>query len=299
MEFGAQAITIGPVQIRYYGIIIVTAILVAAMIAARMAKQSGRNPDHVWGGLFWAVIFGIIGARLWYILFPPISQTAGCLDNLESTICRDAGWYLQNFFNTQDGAIAIWNGGLHIFGAFIGGGLAALLYLRASKESFAPWLDIAAVVLPLGQAIGRVANWVNQELYGVPTGVNWWGIRIDGANRIGEYRSLVDYPPETLFHPLFLYEALWNLLWFFLLYRLWRSRRAVLKPGTVFLMYVAQYAFIRFVLEFIRVEQAFVGGINLAQVLAGVVFVIAMVLLIPRARSLREAPATPELPRRA
>lgn len=287
MEFGAQAITIGPVQIRYYGIIIVTAILLAAMIAARMAKNSGRNPDHVWGGLFWAVIFGIIGARLWYILFPPISQTIGCADTDAATVCRDAAWYLQNFFNTQDGAIAIWNGGLHIFGAFIGGGLAALGYLRFNKEPFAPWLDIAAVALPLGQAVGRIANWVNQELYGVPTGVSWWGIRIDGANRVGEYRSLVDFPPETLFHPMFAYEAVWNLLWFFLLYRLWRNRRQSLKPGTIFLLYVAQYALIRFLLEFIRVEQTLIGGVNMPQIVAGIAFVVAVVLLIPRISTLR------------
>ncbi len=289
MEFGAQAITIGPVQIRYYGIIIVTAILIAATVAARMAKNSGRNPDHVWGGLFWAVIFGIIGARLWYILFPPISQTIGCADTDTATVCRDAAWYLQNFFNTQDGAIAIWNGGLHIFGAFIGGGLAALLYLRVNKEPFGAWLDIAGVALPLGQAIGRIANWVNQELYGVPTGVSWWGIRIDGANRVGEYRSLIDFPLDTLFHPMFAYEAAWSLVWFFLLYRLWRKRRGALKPGTIFLLYVAQYGLIRFLLEFIRVEKTLIGGVNMPQVIAGIAFVVAVVLLIPRIGSLRSS----------
>jgi phosphatidylglycerol:prolipoprotein diacylglycerol transferase len=293
MEFGAQAITIGSIQIRYYGIIIVTAIVVAALLAARLAKRDGKDPDHVWGALFWAVIFGIIGARLWYILFPPISMTAGCADTLESTVCRDTAYFFNNFFNLQDGAIAIWSGGLHIFGAFLGGGLAGLLYIRANKLPVWPWLDIAGVVLPLGQAIGRWANYVNQELYGVPTG-SFFGLQIPTAARVGEYRNTVEYPPDTLFHPLFLYESVWNIIVFIVLWRVWNRYRNYVKPGTIFLIYVASYAFIRFMLEFIRVEVSLVAGVNLVQIISAVVFVAALVLVIPRInegrRKYREAP---------
>lgn len=281
MDFGSTAITVGPVQIRYYGIIIVTAILIAATLAARLAKRDGRDPEHVWGAMFGAVILGIICARLWFVLFPPISLTAGCADTDPATICHDTAWFFQNFFNTTDGAIAIWSGGLHIFGAFIGGFIGSYIYMKRNKLAVLPWLDIAAVVLPLGQAIGRIANYVNQELYGLPTNLPW-GISIDTANRIEPY-NMLEYR-DTLFHPLFAYEAILNVIVFILLLKLWQDRRKQLRAGTIFLLYVAAYALIRFVLEFLRVEVSVLGGINVSQVVAAVAFVVAVALLLTRQR---------------
>jgi phosphatidylglycerol:prolipoprotein diacylglycerol transferase len=286
MEFGPQSITIGQVQIRYYGIIIVAAILVAAMIAARLAKRDGRDPDHVWGAMFGAVILGIIGARLWFVLFPPQSLIAAD---------KDTAWYFNNFGNLVDGPLAIWSGGLHIFGAFLGGGIGALLYLRQQRQPVAPWLDIAAVVLPLGQAIGRWANFINQELYGGPTGVNWWGIAIESQFRVAPYTSTIDYPAETLFHPLFLYESLWSLAAFVVLLYLWQRYRKQWREGTIFLLFVAQYAFIRFLLEHLRVELSLLnlGGtiINVTQAICIVAFAIAVGMLLTYSRQPRRIPA--------
>jgi prolipoprotein diacylglyceryltransferase len=143
MEFQRELVVLfDRVQIRYYGIIIVVAMLVAATVAARLTKRTGRDPDHIWGALTWAIIPAIIGARLWFILFPP----AAAVDRGQNT-----AWYFQNFFNLENGAIAIWSGGLSIFGAVIGGFLGAYIYLRRNKQPVLPWLDIAAVALPLGQ----------------------------------------------------------------------------------------------------------------------------------------------------
>src|SRR5687768_11636404 len=168
---------------------------------------------------------------------------------------HDTAWYFQKFFNLQDGAIAIWSGGLHIFGAFVGGFIGAYIYIRRNNLNLVEWLDIAAIALPLGQFIGRWANFVNKELYGLPTGSSFWGIPIEGRFRVAPYESTVSFPhPETLFHPLFLYEGLWMLLTCFVLYRLWRTQRDTLKPGTLFLLYVASYSFIRYFLEFLRIE---------------------------------------------
>jgi phosphatidylglycerol:prolipoprotein diacylglycerol transferase len=289
MEFGAQAIEIGNVQIRYYGLIVVAAILVAAMVAARIAKREGKDPDHIWGAMFGAVILGIIGARLWYVLFPPVSAVAAG---------RDTAWYFANFFDLNNGAIAIWSGGLHIFGAFLGGFLGAYIYLRRAKLNVLEWLDIAAIALPLGQFIGRWANFINQELYGPPTGVGWWGIQIQSAFRVDPYRSTVTYPVETtLFHPLFLYEALWMLLTFFVLWRVWRTQRQNLKAGTLFLMYVLSYSVIRYLLEFLRLELnlfRMVDGdgnvttrINVTQALCAIGAIGSFVLLLPRAAGIR------------
>jgi phosphatidylglycerol:prolipoprotein diacylglycerol transferase len=317
-------------QVRYYGIIVVVAMLVAAWVAARLAKQRGYDPDHVWGGLTWAIFPGIIGARLWFVLFPPL---------LAVQQGRDTNYMLQNFFNTTDGAIAIWTGGLGIFGAVIGGFIGVWLYcsrfhnrvafvtyvifypltlvLSAIEWVFGalwnlvrrrevkrfelprftttfpnegiplvPWLDIAGVVLPLAQGIGRWANYVNQELYGSATSLPW-GITIDADKRVPPYDLVVDYPPTTRFHPLFLYESLWNIGAFFVLMYLYNRYRNRFKPGDFFLLYLMQYSVVRFFLEFLRVEIATIGttGINSSQATTAIVFVIALVIFVIRRRT--------------
>jgi phosphatidylglycerol:prolipoprotein diacylglycerol transferase len=273
MEFRPEYIVLfDRLQIRYYGIIIVVAMLVAAYVASRLAKRAGMDPEHVWGGLTWAIIPAIVGARLWFILFPPAS------------LGKDTAWFLTNFFDLREGAIAIWSGGLSIFGAVLGGFLGMYIYLRRNKLPLAPWLDVAGIALPLGQAIGRVANFVNQELYGVPTALPW-GITIDSAKRVEPFTSLVDWPVRTtLFHPLFLYEALWNIGAFLILSYLFTRKRKDFHPGDFFLLYIIQYAFVRFLLEFIRVEVPLVGGVNISQVVCAVAFVVALALLIVRRR---------------
>lgn len=276
MEFQREGILLfDQLQIRYYGLIIVFAMLVAAVIAARLAKRVGYDPEHVWGALTWAIIPGIIFARLWFVFFP--SQSV-----IEAG--RDTAWLLQNFFDLQNGAIAIWSGGLSIFGAVLGGLLGVYLYLRRNKLPLGPWLDIAGVVLPLGQAIGRWANFVNQELFGTVTTLPW-GITIDSAHRVEPFKSVVDYPAATtLFHPLFLYESLWSLLAFIVLLNLFLRYRNRFVPGDLFLLYIMQYALIRFLLEFLRVDVTLVGAINVSQVVTGVAFVAALLFFIYRHR---------------
>ena len=103
------------------------ALLAGAYVASLLAARSGRDSDHIWGGLTWAIIPGIIGARLWFILFPPISLVAGC--GTEGGVCQDTAWFFENFFDRESGAIAIWTGGLGIFGGMIGAALGVYLYL--------------------------------------------------------------------------------------------------------------------------------------------------------------------------
>ena len=275
MEFERELVVLfDRVQIRYYGIIIVVAMLLAANIAARLAKRTGRDPDHIWGALTWAIIPAILFARLWFVLFPPAALVDRGMDTL---------WFFQNFFNLENGAIAIWSGGLSIFGAIIGGFLGAYIYLRRNNLPVLPWLDIAGVSLPLGQAIGRWANFVNQELYGVPTTLPW-GIPIDAANRVEPYRSLVEYPADTLFHPMFLYESLWSLVAFIVLLNLFLRHRSRFLSGDFFLLYVIQYSFIRFLLEGIRVEVTLIGTLNFSQALVGAVFVVSLLIFLYRHR---------------
>lgn len=286
MNFEQEGIRIfNQLQIRYYGLIIVFAMLVAATVAARLAKRDGKDPEHIWGALTWAIIPGIVLARLWFVLFPPISLTVGCGTANATDVCRDTAWFLQNFFDLQNGAIAIWSGGLSIFGAVLGGFIGAYIYMRRNKLPMGAWLDIAAVALPLGQAIGRWANFVNQELYGTVTTLPW-GIVIDSKHRVGEFGSTITYPVQTtLFHPLFLYESFWSILAFIVLLNLYRRYRNRLFPGDIFLFYIAQYAVIRFILEFLRVEVTMVGGINLSQLVCVIAFVGSVVYFLYRHRA--------------
>ena len=343
MEFEQTHLVIGNLQIRYYGIIVVVALLAGAYVASYLAARAGRDSDHIWGGLTWAIIPGIIGARLWFILFPPISLVAGC--GIEGEVCQNTAWFLENFFDRDSGAIAIWTGGLGIFGGMIGAAFGVYLYLshwhnriialfttiltpllwalqwlnwlaakvvsvfrgedlppfRYQRPTSAfpdegmrmsPWLDIAAVSIPLGQAIGRIANYVNQELYGAPTNLPW-GIQIPRDARVAPYESLIEFPIDTLFHPIWAYEAIWSLVAFYVLWRIYHQYRDRLLSGDVLLIYIAQYSFGRFLLEFLRVEIAVIGGsgINSSQAITLIGFVFAVGLLIYRHRSAGSANA--------
>ena len=273
MEFLPQYVEIGnTLQIRYYGIIIVFAMLVAAFVASRLAKRDQQDPDHIWGALTWAIIPAIIGARLWAILTPSASAIAAG---------QTTQWYFENFFDMQNGAIAIWSGGLSVFGAVIGGAIGGYFYVRRHKLSVWQYLDYAGVVLPLGQAIGRLANYVNQELYGVPTTLPW-GITIDSAHRVEPYKSLIEYSLETRFHPLFLYEGLFNLGLFAVLFWLFRTKRRSMRYGDFFLIYLMAYSFVRFFLEFIRADVPTVAGINTSQGITLLTFVVAGVIFLYR-----------------
>ena len=266
----------GAVRLRYYGIIIVIALLISANIGVRLATADGRDPEHLWGALTWAIVPGIIGARMWFVTFPPIASVREGYDSM---------WLYTNFFDLNNGGIAIWSGGLSIFGAVIGGALGIYAYGRRHRLIMSAWWDIIAVVMPLAQAIGRWANYINQELYGAVTTLPW-GIPIDNVNRVFPYKSTVDYPLDTtLFHPIFLYESLWSLAAFIGLLYLFLRRRDSFIPGDIALLYFVQYSVIRFLLEFLRVDVTQVGGYNLSQIVTVAMFILAGGILLMRRRS--------------
>jgi phosphatidylglycerol:prolipoprotein diacylglycerol transferase len=180
-------------------------------------------------------------------------------------------------------ALAIWRGGLGIPGGVIGGALAMYIYTRRRGVSFAVWADLAAPAVALAQAIGRWGNFVNQELYGAPTDLPW-AISIDLQYRVPGFEMF------ERFHPLFLYESLWNLGNMVLL--LWLSRQYTyrLRKGDVALVYLIVYPVGRFLLEFLRLDSAQVGGLNANQTFMAVVALVAAGLLFVRHR-MPSAPA--------
>jgi phosphatidylglycerol:prolipoprotein diacylglycerol transferase len=250
---------IGPLTIHFYGILIMLGVASGAWLAQREADRRGQNGAYVWDMLIWVLIAGIIGARLWHIFTPMPSLQAQGVTTL---------YYLTHPL----AAIAIWNGGLGIPGAVIGGVLAVWFFSRRRQLSFPVWLDILAPAIALGQAIGRWGNFFNQELYGAPTNLPW-GIYIDPQHRLPGYENMAYYQPT------FLYESLWNLGNMALL--LWLSRRFGdrFKTGDIFLVYLIVYAVGRFWLEFLRLDSSRLAGVNANQTFMAAVMVVAGVIL--------------------
>ena len=261
MKFVREGIIIGPLFLHYYGLIIMLGVLTGVRMAMQCGKRRGFTSDDYWDMLPWALILGILGARLWHVLMP--SHSSGL----------SFSWYLQH----PGEILAVWNGGLGIPGGILGGVLGILLFCRRKNFSFAEFMDTIAVGLPLGQAVGRWGNFVNQELYGKPSALPW-AITIDPAYRIPEYADKATY------HPLFLYESLYNLIVCFGLWQLDRSEKIRLSPGSLFLCYLVAYPVGRFFLEFLRLDTAQVGTLNINQTVMAVTAVTAAVCLFIRAK---------------
>lgn len=266
-----QGFQLGPIFIRFYGIILMLGALAGGWLATREAKRRGHDPEIVWDLLIWLIIGGVVGARLWHVFTPTPSAIAEGRTTL---------FYLTHPFDL----INVRNGGLGIPGAVIGGLIALYFYARKRGLNFAEWTDIAAPSLALGQAIGRWGNFFNQEVYGAPTNLPW-GIKIEGDYRVDIYRDLNQFPVEsTRFHPLFFYEMLWNLANMALL--IWLTRRFAdrLKNGDIFLVYLIVYPIGRFLLDFLRLDAAMVGGINANQTTMAVVALLSAFALFWRHR---------------
>lgn len=259
-----MGIQIGQITIYYYGIIIMLGAIAAAWLAAVEARRKGESSEIVWDGLVWVLIGGIIGARLWHIFTPPASMV-------------EAGITTMYYLTHPLDAINIRAGGLGIPGAVLGGLLALYIFTRRRKLDFAFWLDVVAPALALGQAIGRWGNFFNQELYGSPSTLPW-AIEIQPQNRLPGFED------QATYHPLFLYESLWNFGIVILLLLLGRKYDDRLIDGDLFLIYLITYPLGRFLLEFLRLDPARVGGININQTLMLLVALVATGLLIWRHR---------------
>jgi phosphatidylglycerol---prolipoprotein diacylglyceryl transferase len=263
-------IEIGPLAIRWYGLLMMLGVISATLIAARYVARQGENPDNVWDMLLWVLLPGLLGARLWYVFI----QSPRGPDGI--------GRYLSDPLSI----IRVWEGGLHIFGGFLFGLIALLVYVRLRKLPALIYLDGIALGLPLGQALARWANFINQELYGPPTTLPW-GLRIDPQFRIGPYGDLAAFPEATRFHPLFLYESLWNAIGFGLLF--WASRRYAerLRPGDLLLLYLIWYPVGRFFIEFLRTDSWFFPGtpVNVVHIATAIMAIGAAIVFIRRDRT--------------
>lgn len=218
---------LGPLPLRAYALAILLGIVVAVWLTVRRIVPRGGNADQVYDVAMWAVPFGIVGGRIYHVISTP-----------------------RPYFGENGNpikALYIWEGGLGIWGAVALGAVGAWIGCRRTGLSFASFADALAPGLLLAQAIGRLGNWFNQELFGAPTTMPW-GLEIDAAH------IPAGYDPGTLFHPTFLYELLWCTLGAIIILLL--DRRVRFAPFQVFWLYVVWYTAGRLWIELLRIDTA-------------------------------------------
>ena len=276
---------IGPIAVHWYGILITLGMMLATYLAAIEAKRRGEDPNIVWDGVLLVIFLGLVGARLYHVFSSPNDGTG-------------SGWayYSQNPIEI----LAIWKGGLGIFGALVGGLIGVAYIVWRNKLVLLRWLDIAAPGVLIAQAIGRWGNFANQELYGGPTGSSWWGITIAPEYRVNtgkiDFTDLAAYPPETRFHPTFFYESAWNFIGFLLL--LWAGRRfqKQLRDGDIFAGYLIWYGVGRAWVELLFRPDAWTIGalptavwVSISLVGAALLILLANHVVLPRVAPARAA----------
>ena len=246
------------VSIRWYGVLIASSMAFGLWLSAREAVRRGESPDDLLKAAEIALIGGLIGARLYYVLF-----------NLD-------------YYQTQPWwrIFAVWEGGLAIHGGLIAGLLTGGAYVWAKGLPLLTYLDIVAPSLALAQAIGRWGNFFNEEAFGGPTDLPW-------KLFISEPRRPPAYVDQSFFHPTFLYESLWNLGAFLILYVVLR-RRLERAPGALFLAYLGLYSLGRFWIEGLRTDSLMLGSFRIAQIVSVTAVVVAVVgipILLRRRRT--------------
>ncbi len=260
----SEGFQIGPLLMRWNGFLVVLGIAAGTLLTAYQAKRRGLDTEIIYYLFLPLMIWGTIGARLWHIFTPPLSSVQ---------LGLTTKYYLTHALD----ALAVWTGGFGIPGAIIGGVVVLFFFSRKNEISFWQLADLLAPGLALAQAIGRIGNYFNQELYGLPTEMPW-GIFIAPASRLSGYEDVHFY------HPLFAYESVLSFVNLFLL--LWLSYKFSdrLKTGDIFLVYLGMYSLIRFSLEFLRLDVALVSGLNVNQIFFVALFVCAGIILLWRRR---------------
>jgi len=219
-----KSIGIGPVQLRAYGLAIAVGVLAAVWFAQRRYARRGGDPEDLAAIAMWAVPMGLVGARLYHVVTD-----------------------YQRFQGRWWSVVAVWEGGLGIPGGLLAGVITGVVLARRRGLEVPTLLDVVAPAIPIAQAIGRLGNWFNQELFGRPSELPW-AVRIDREHRPDGLEQVATY------HPTFLYEALWNVALAALLIRLDRTGR--LRRGQLFTLYVAGYALGRLWVEALRIDPA-------------------------------------------
>ncbi len=245
-------------SIAWYGVIICIGIILGVSYSLYRAKCEEISVDTITDLAFFLVIFGVIGARLYYVIF-----------EFDKYLVTGQGFF-GNLWGTIKNAVAIWEGGLGIYGAIIAGFLVVLIFCRVKKLKLLQVCDLAAPGVMLGQLIGRWGNFINVEAYGADTTLPW---------RMGIHYIKSDGTvlAEKFVHPTFLYESLWNLVGFAIISFFYRKKKF---NGQVFFFYMAWYGFGRMLIEGLRTDSLYLGPIRISQLVGLVTFIVGVALTI-------------------
>ena len=243
---GSELLNIGPIYIRWYGFLISFALFFGLFLSKKLAKSRGINPEYINKLLPSLVFSSIVGARIYYVIFE-YRLFSG--NNFFTSI------YFLNLKIKLPSFLAIWEGGIAIHGALIGGFISLLIFCKSNKLHFKTILDLIIPSLILGQSIGRWGNFFNNEAFGLPTN-SPWKLFIPIQNRPMEFANY------EFFHPTFLYESLWNLIIFFILIYIFKRQTKInsVKPGLISCIYLITYSFGRFWIEGLRTDPLCLGG---------------------------------------
>ena len=238
-------ISIGPLNIHLYGMIIAFGLVLAACYGMRRSREFGLNEDLILDGVLWVAPFAFVCARIYYVVF---------------------SWEM--YADNPISALYIWQGGIAIYGGVIGAVIGILVFCKVKKVSLFAGLDLVSIGFLIGQAIGRWGNFFNREAFGAKT---------DSFPRMGLYNTRTE--TVTYHHPTFLYESVWNAVGFFLLHKLSKKRK---YDGQVALGYVAWYGLGRAMIEGLRTDSLYIPGtaIRVSQLLAAASCGVAVLILV-------------------
>ena len=245
-SFNKVAFSIGSIEVRWYGIIMVTGIILAFLYAYYRSKQEGVSFDDLLDYAIFTVLSGIVGARLYYVITSGQKYSFGEI-------------------------FAIWNGGIAIYGAIIGGAISLLCVSFYKKIKWQKVFDMVCLGVMIGQIVGRWGNFFNGEAYGESPAADslLYFMRMELRHE--------DWMNSYICQPTFLYESLWNLIGFLVINALYKKKK---YDGQVFLMYITWYGFGRMFIEGLRTDSLMVGTFRISQVVAFLCFVVGTVLLI-------------------
>ncbi|EAE4924308.1 prolipoprotein diacylglyceryl transferase [Listeria monocytogenes] len=245
------AIQIGNISVKWYGVIIASAVVIALLLALSEANKRKMDKEIIVDLLIWAIPISIISARIYYVIFE---------------------W---DFYKNNLGEIVkIWHGGIAIYGALIGAVLTAIIFSRIKKISFWQLADVVAPSLIIAQAIGRWGNFMNQEAHGAETTRSFLE-----SLHLPDFIINQMYIDGAYYQPTFLYESLWNVLGFVILLII---RRTKIRRGELFLGYVIWYSFGRFFIEGMRTDSLMWGDFRVSQALSLLLIVLSIGIIIYR-----------------
>ncbi|MCR5682604.1 MAG: prolipoprotein diacylglyceryl transferase [Clostridiales bacterium] len=240
----------GPFTVAWYGILITFGMILAVLCAVRLSKREGISLDDITDFAFYVILSGVIGARAYYVIF-----TWNKYHYLVT-----GGSFLHNLARTLYNVIAVWEGGLAIYGGVLAGLLCGYLFAKKRKIPFLKIYDILAPCVLIGQIIGRWGNFLNIEAYGTETTLPWRMGILEYATSMSGESALIS---EQYVHPTFLYESLWNLVGLVLVLALLYPKKKF--DGQIFCFYLVWYGFGRMLIESLRTDSLMLGNLRVSQ----------------------------------